>query len=291
MNPCEKLGPLTDLICLRSFADLKVDVHRKNSSESSDGEMEAGPSTTIRRLKPRDDDFEHVDIDAGPFDLDASGLPKPNLCYMDEGDFLSHSERLPDRFMAKVRRIRTRLRRQPSFDSSSGSGLNNYPVRRPVSSHHLHRGQLFGSQMDRNFTTKSELTIEMPSTSERFATKRKDSTSTMSAIQLSAPSSGPSGSQRNQSGMSGAPNMHMHRQLSLQPNVRRIKSSALDQSSAQPSFSNLSPHPNSVETINGRMLRNPPHAIIPPPSSLVGGNSRIARKWLFCGGGGERIFP
>lgn len=200
-----------------------------------------------------------------------------HMVYLDEGDILS-TQHPRNRFLATMRRIGTRLQRQTSFDS--GSDLHNYPVRRPRSSHHLHRSRYNTKRLpalsstecylDKNFTTKSELAIEMPSTSDRFdmAARRKDSNSTMSAIQLSASNSGPStSSQRHHSSTSGTQNIHMQRQL--QSTVRRIKSSALDQPSAQPSYSNLTAHPNSVETINGRMLRNPPHAIIPPPSSLV----------------------
>lgn len=265
------------------IADLKVDVHRKNSSGSSDGEMQPGPSRMVRRTIPIRE-FIHEDV----MRQNEYTPQSSHMSYLDEGDFFRRdSDRLPDRFLAKVRKIRTRFQRQTSFDST-GSGLNNYPVRRPRSSHHLYPGNLFpshlptlsstmGEYLDRNFTTKSEMTIEMPSTSDRFPSKRKDSTSTMSAIQLSSTSAGPSTSQQHQN-QPATHNIHFHRQHIL-PTVRRIKSSALDQPTAQQqSFSNLSPHPNSVETINGRTLRNPPHAIIPPPSSLV----RFKRRWLLC---------
>lgn len=237
------------------------------------------PSRIVRRTIPIRE-FIHEDVMRH-----AEDYTQNHTCYLDEGDFFRRdSDRLPDRFLAKVRKIRTRFQRQTSFDSSAGSGLNSYPVRRPRSSHHLYPGNMFPSHLptlssameeylDRNFTTKSELTIEMPSTSDRFPSKRKDSTSTMSAMQLSAPSSGPSTSQPHPHPSTGQ-TIHFQRQHIL-PTVRRIKSSALDQSSSQQqSYSNLSPHPNSVETINGRMLRNPPNAMLPPPSSLV----RIVQK-------------
>lgn len=53
------------------------------------------------------------------------------------------------------------------------------------------------------------------------------------------------------------------------PGVRRIKSAALEIGCPPPSVSNLSPHPNSVETIGGQVLKNPKSAIIPPPSKSL----------------------
>ncbi|CAK1542907.1 unnamed protein product [Leptosia nina] len=53
------------------------------------------------------------------------------------------------------------------------------------------------------------------------------------------------------------------------PGVRRIKSAALEIGCPPPSVSNLSPHPNSAETIGGQMLKNPKSAVIPPPSKCL----------------------
>lgn len=53
------------------------------------------------------------------------------------------------------------------------------------------------------------------------------------------------------------------------PGVRRIKSAALEIGCPPPSVSNLSPHPNSVETIGGQTLKNPESAVIPPPSKSL----------------------
>ncbi|XP_073946549.1 pecanex [Choristoneura fumiferana] len=53
------------------------------------------------------------------------------------------------------------------------------------------------------------------------------------------------------------------------PGVRRIKSAALEIGCPPPSVSNLSPHPNSVETIGGQVLKNPKNAVIPPPSKCL----------------------
>lgn len=53
------------------------------------------------------------------------------------------------------------------------------------------------------------------------------------------------------------------------PGVRRIKSAALEIGCPPPSVSNLSPHPNSAETIGGQTLKNPKSAVIPPPSKSL----------------------
>uniref|UniRef100_A0A182PA91 Pecanex-like protein n=1 Tax=Anopheles epiroticus TaxID=199890 RepID=A0A182PA91_9DIPT len=54
--------------------------------------------------------------------------------------------------------------------------------------------------------------------------------------------------------------------------VRRIKSAALETCSPA-SISNLTPtHPNSVEVIGGQTLRNPRHTVLPPPSKCLSRN-------------------
>lgn len=55
----------------------------------------------------------------------------------------------------------------------------------------------------------------------------------------------------------------------ISPGVRRIKSAALEIGCPPPSVSNLSPHPNSAETIGGQVLKNPKNAVIPPPSKSL----------------------
>ncbi|XP_067635802.1 protein pecanex isoform X2 [Eurosta solidaginis] len=126
---------------------------------------------------------------------------------------------------------------------------------------------------------------------------RKDSSSTMSALQLpvgitksGAGSSGGSGSgmkRRRHSnvtsmykGGSGGATSHTHSGAALassqQPSVRRIKSAALEISCPRPSVSNLSPHPNSVEAINGQqMIKNPQSALLPPPSKCLVRNPHL----------------
>lgn len=101
---------------------------------------------------------------------------------------------------------------------------------------------------------------------------RKDSNSTMSAIQLPTVS-GPSTSAMFSS------RLRRHSTTTGKNSMRRIKSAALETCCAQPSVSNLSPHPNSAETIGGQTLINPQHAVLPPPSkSLI----RNQHSNLYC---------
>uniref|UniRef100_A0A0K8V950 Pecanex-like protein n=1 Tax=Bactrocera latifrons TaxID=174628 RepID=A0A0K8V950_BACLA len=130
---------------------------------------------------------------------------------------------------------------------------------------------------------------------------RKDSSSTMSALQLpvgnaksSAGNSGSGMKRRRHSnatalykgGASGVGAPHHAHSSALaaaaalasgqQPTVRRIKSAALEISCPRPSVSNLSPHPNSVEAINGQqMIKNPQSALLPPPSKCLVRNPHL----------------
>ncbi|XP_028165971.1 protein pecanex-like isoform X2 [Ostrinia furnacalis] len=66
-----------------------------------------------------------------------------------------------------------------------------------------------------------------------------------------------------------APSGEVEKNKGKSPGVRRIKSAALEIGCPPPSVSNLSPHPNSAETIGGQMLKNPKSAVIPPPSKCL----------------------
>ncbi|XP_023297123.2 protein pecanex [Lucilia cuprina] len=58
--------------------------------------------------------------------------------------------------------------------------------------------------------------------------------------------------------------------------VRRIKSAALEVACPRPSVSNLCPHPNSVEAINGQQqIKNPQNALLPPPSKCLVRNPHL----------------
>lgn len=100
---------------------------------------------------------------------------------------------------------------------------------------------------------------------------RRDSSSTMSALQLptlgGASSSGLSKSRRHSNTTNHSGNRQMPRSLT---SMRRIKSAALETSC--PPVSNLTPHPISVEVIDGKTLRNPENTVIPPPSKFLSRN-------------------
>lgn len=206
------------------------------------------------------------------------------------------------------KRLRTKLQRQTSLDSNEVSiglaygtdhinrGGNKLQRHRSSESnderrrHHRHHHGFYHQNhlqsltpemlyLEPNFTTKSELTIENfpnENSSKMFVVQkkmpmRKDSSSTMSAIQLPT-----IGSNCGPLSASSSSRLRRHSNTTGKQlpagivSVRRIKSTALETCCPQPSVSNLSPHPNSVETIGGRPLRNPQHAILPPPSkSLV----------------------
>lgn len=102
---------------------------------------------------------------------------------------------------------------------------------------------------------------------------RRDSSSTMSALQLPtvASTSGLLSSSRNRrnSSTNNANHRHMAR---ASTSMRRIKSAALETSCNPVSVSNLSPHPNSVEVIDGKTIRNPAGSVIPPPSKFLSRN-------------------
>lgn len=301
-----------------------MDVHRKNSSESSDGQTEnqsRASAPTEYRLQRK------AAIKKKPEDISAIiCIDSKELRSVDEGDLLSRSEERHDKFLDiesagiqriehSKKRLRNKLQRQTSLDSSSAD-LKHFPVRRPVSSNHLHRNHGCGYYhpnlpslapeiyLEPNYTTKSELAIEMPP-HDRFVVAmkknqmRKDSTSTMSAIQLPTISNNPGTSNLSSSTRQRRHSNATIKQQQQQPqlpssivsmvSMRRIKSTALEKCCPQPSYSNLSPHPNSVETINGRPLRNPPHAILPPPSASLVRNQHL--NFFPKGGSIEPVYP
>lgn len=274
-------------------------MHRKNSSESSDSPSEnplmcfngATNASRVDRKSAMKTKSKSEDASA------IICIDSKELHSVDEGDLLSRSEERNYKF--RKQRLednkRNKLQRQTSLDSSSAD-LKHFPVRRPVSSNHLHRHHGGGYYhpnlpsltpeiyLEPNYTTKSELAIEMPPHGYVVMKKtpmRKDSNSTMSAIQLPTNSSNPGPSE---SASTTRQRRHSNTTLKQQHpsqmsgcivSMRRIKSTALEKCCPQPSYSNLSPHPNSVETINGRPLRNPPHAILPPPSASLVRNQHL----------------
>lgn len=299
------------------ISDLKVDVHRKNSSESSDSLTEI-PLSSFGAASSTQNYERRSTLKTKSKSEDAStskaGETIKELRLTDEMDLMSRSEEKRDKFIetegkglhrvnASKKRLRNKLQRQTSLDSS-GPDLKNFPVRRPVSSNHIHR-QHHGSgfyhpnhlpslapemYMEPHFSTKSELTIER-FVGGKKTPMRKDSNSTMSAIQLPT-NSGPStsSSTARQRRYSSTTVKGQQPMPSGGSSVRRIKSTALDKCCPQPSYSNLSPHPNSVETIN-RPLRNPPHAILPPPSKSLVRNPHLNFFPKGASGSIEPVYP
>lgn len=117
---------------------------------------------------------------------------------------------------------------------------------------------------------------------------RKDSNSTMSALQLPVAGQPPNTKQstttkrrRHSNATSQYKNTGAAAPMTLntcqqQPTVRRIKSAALEISCPHPSVSNLTPHPNSVEAINGQQqIKNPQSALLPPPSKCLVRNPHL----------------
>lgn len=117
--------------------------------------------------------------------------------------------------------------------------------------------------LETNYTTKSELAIENIPSGKLFLMQpatpmRKDSNSTMSAIQLPIATSS----------MAQSATSRIRRLPNVKGNVRRIKSAALE-TCPQPYSSYLATQPNSVEAIGGR---NP---VLPPPSKSLSRNPHL----------------
>lgn len=310
------------------FLDFKVDVHRKNSSESSDS-LSIFPKTANQNsiitynaeicatvnhrkeenIKNRSNKSEH---DTNEF--------KEVVHKINEKDVASSSCEVRDRRVQhelfdknerKCKSAHSKLQRQISLDSEkmpidcatrssklqrhrSTEGHEERHIQKNKSnvslilpaqlhqhhhhsaSHHNHsRIQSLASDLylENNYTTKSELAIEnIPSIDHHISNKnfsmqkstpmRRDSNSTMSALQLPITSS--STSTRNR----------RHSNAANNTSVRRIKSAALE-ICQQSSTSNLGPHPNSVEAIAGQIIRNPQTSLFPLPSKTLSRNPHL----------------
>lgn len=176
-------------------------------------------------------------------------------------------------------RLPSKYRRQLSIHSEqTGMGLvfcgDSVPImklQRHRSSeaneeHHRNQGfyqknsqQLQSVPSDLRYYIRADEEQQKMGLNQPNVTIRKDSNSTMSAIQLPT-GSGPS---------SSSSRLRRHSTTTGKPSMRRIKSTALETCCAPPSVSNLSAHPNSVETIGGQTLINPQHAVLPPPSKSL----------------------
>lgn len=200
------------------------------------------------------------------------------------------------------KKLRTKLQRQVSLDAekigighwassvssssatadphSSSSKLQRHRSTENTSDHHRrrqHSQQQFSgsSSMQQHLQSVPSDLYYIPDDEDAYLNHqqqtpmRKDSSSTMSALQLPTSSAASSSRVRRHSNATG-------KQGSM-GTVRRIKSAALETCCAQPSVSNLVPHPSSVETIGGgQQLRNPQHAILPPPSKCLVRNAHLS---------------
>lgn len=294
-----------------STIDFKVDVHRKNSSESSDSvglytknALQTSVVTThcaevcstvnhrrVNKLEQQNETTDRKDvINESPEDIELNlvlprrGTPRPN-----RHESLEKDEKLIN--------MHGKLKRQVSLDSeqirmgessaklqrhrSSEDHQNKSNVSLIIPQHHQNianhsRLQSLASDLYlvTNYTTKSELAIEnIPedsgSTNYQGTPMRRDSNSTMSALQLPTASTSTERSThvRRHSNTGG-------KNMSAGSSVRRIKSAALE-TCPQQSIIYLSPHPNSVEAISGQILRNPQQTVFPPPSKSLSRNPHL----------------
>lgn len=292
-----------------------MDVHRKNSSESSDDALDECAKNAARLSAVvthsaevcQTSDYRQTMTKKSKSE-EASASKLSPMC--DDGDLLIRCEERRDQFYDTEntasgrsdhkKRMRTKLQRQTSLDSTEasiglsygGGGTSKLQRHRSSDSNDERRRQNryhYGIYhqpsitndiyLEQNFTTKSELAIEhFPNdgSSKMYALQkktpmRKDSNSTMSAIQLPTVGAASTSNPRLRRN-SNTTNKQLPSGI---VSVRRIKSTALETCCAQPSVSNLSAHPNSAEAISGRPLKNPQHAVLPPPSKCLVRNQHL----------------
>lgn len=298
----------------RLILDLKVDVHRKNSSESSD--ISIGQLSSVHwhfNSDMRGALAHQLSLKTKSKSEDASATS--HRCPISEetvGEYTSgKADEMSDQFAdiessireKQKKKMRSKLQRQISLDSEQGGGMGlayasdpipmmqklqrhrstetNAEHHRRTSKSHHNKGSFYNpsnSLQPHLQSVPSDLLYYIPDDEDDYLTQqktpmRKDSNSTMSALQL------PTGA-ANASGSSASSRARRHSNSTGKPgsmvSVRRIKSAALETCCPQPSVSNLSPHPNSVETIGGKqMLRNPQHSMLPPPSKSLVRNQHL----------------
>ncbi|XP_041981429.1 pecanex-like protein 1 isoform X2 [Aricia agestis] len=316
-----------------STIDLKVDVHRKNSSESSVEDSavsakqsepvattksdlcvaqtaETGPSKSrpnrtrsksnrrdhrpktrrggrideliVEEIRTRDGNLPvHMFVDEGPF---AKVSRRYHECSHRRGsnnrDFFKEWLYL-DANEAAGEPYQSKFARQLSSDSKD----NSEPSVGPSSpKKRLAQRRRYANYPDES-CTKSAIALATAQSSNM----RRNSNSTMSTIQLPLLNSTAqlvSHMRRHSNNAdtgffasvelgeymmvkTEAPTCETDKAKNKSPGVRRIKSAALEIGCPPPSVSNLSPHPNSAETIGGQMLKNPKSAVIPPPSKCL----------------------
>lgn len=283
---------LGSYLVTNSLSDFKVDVHRKNSSESNESiglynssvlqssvvvahSADVCPTSSYgpEKLAPSKS-FDSADAKADTEEIKEA--PEPRAFIQRQGSLDSQEVRLDgsdnEREVSPVK-----LQRHRSTDNSKTARKNMsnmslgciHPNNCYISTH---GGQLQNLAsylcLENDYTTKSELAIENISAADLSgkvylmhhhpnAQMRRDSNSTMSAIQL--PIAGSS-------------------KVKVLPSsvisVRRIKSAAIE-SSPHPLAPYIPPQPNSVEVIGGQPLRNPHHVVLPPPSKSLSRNPHL----------------
>ncbi|XP_022112780.2 pecanex-like protein 1 isoform X1 [Pieris rapae] len=318
-----------------STIDLKVDVHRKNSSESSmeDSAMsgkqldpvattksdlcipqtaDAGPSKS-RPTRNRSKSSHRRDIRSrrgAPGRIDelvaeehrnSRGDKNPPVHNTDEGPFAKVSRRYhecPHRRGSSNRDFfkewlyldgdeaavgepyQSKFARQLSSDSRDNSEPSVGP---PSPKKRLAQRRRYTNYPDES-CTKSAMALATAQSSNM----RRNSNSTMSTIQLPLLNSTAQlvshmrrHSNNADTGFFASVELGEYMMVKAEapaetdkskgksPGVRRIKSAALEIGCPPPSVSNLSPHPNSAETIGGQVLKNPKSAVIPPPSKCL----------------------
>ncbi|XP_060804303.1 pecanex-like protein 1 isoform X2 [Amyelois transitella] len=330
-----------------STIDLKVDVHRKNSSESSIEEsatlakhseavvatksdlcvaadaptiidMPTGTSksrppnrsrsksghkrehrTKTRRTgrideliieetsrNPRLDNLPiHMLVDEGPFAKVSRRYHEgphrrgsSNREFFKEWLYLDCSE-------AAVEHYQSKFARQLSSDSKDNSEPSVGPPSPKKRIAHRRRHANYPDES----CTKSAMALATAQSTAQSSNMRRNSNSTMSTIQLPLLHSTAqlvSHMRRHSNNAdtgffasvelgeymmvkAEAPSGDAEKNKGKSPGVRRIKSAALEIGCPPPSVSNLSPHPNSAETIGGQTLKNPKSAVIPPPSKSL----------------------
>uniref|UniRef100_A0A1Q3G1Q8 Pecanex-like protein n=1 Tax=Culex tarsalis TaxID=7177 RepID=A0A1Q3G1Q8_CULTA len=333
---------------LTSTIDLKVDVHRKNSSESSESgsngdgegakalastvqthsaEICGGPVTTTtgthkRSLSTPNQDTKEDGGDEGAVGGSAAVESQQSK---DGGKKSATLRRHQYKSKRKQRFMNSQLQRQISLDSEQigmgivfadeGGSSGTQGLHRHLSSddqnqnksntslfhHHHHHHHLLALQnldpdmyMDHNYTKSAvQLAVEnIPgeTTSKIYLLQqstpiRRDSNSTMSAIQLPTIAGNSSGgtvtssskNRRHSNANASAAAAGVRPLPRSLTSVRRIKSAALETTCSPSSISNLQAptHPNSVEVIGGQTLRNPQHTVIPPPSKCLSRNPHL----------------
>ncbi|KAJ6633565.1 Pecanex-like protein 1, partial [Pseudolycoriella hygida] len=277
---------------MTSTIDLKVDVHRKNSSESSESighsqkkfngsDVPISKEVNRRSLKIKSKSEETpVSVKRSPTS-DDSEVAKAEEIFDQIRDIREQKrQRLPIKYRRQlsIHSEQTGMGLVFSGDSAPSLKLQRHRSTEANEEHRHDRQQGFYQKNSQQLqSVPSDLRYYIPvdekqklGMGQTTASMRKDSSSTMSAIQLPT-MSGPSIA----AAFNSSSRSRRHSTATGKPSMRRIKSAALETCCDQPSVSNLTAHPNSAETIGGQTLINPQHAVLPPPSKSLIRNQHL----------------